>query len=705
MKKQFWSAAALTVALIASPVVAQEYENDAPEVPEHGSFKPLWGNSDDKDSGGSSGGGFFGRLLGGEEMEEFEGRYINTLKSRHIEPRDDVVADRSGIQLARREALGPHKVPVPLPSVTAYAQKVVERLLQGSAISGVVPEIHVVADPRIHGSAFPDGTILLTLGAIRNFRTEDQLAAILAHELAHIILRHHDSDWFMDSQQRGMAALEFALEMRQKIEKMRSRGRDDQGAEHLKMRFIAKGVVFASELLIDSPYTRVQEDQADLLAFDMLHAAGYSMRAMSALLGLVAQQEKKALEDAEKRQTDFSAALKDLGDTKNSGNFLTNLFEKSETLFDGLLENVKGELDSKHRDAQERRKSMRAYMKREYADEKSAKPTSKEWLALKSSPAVKAAITGYGHVYTARNSLTEGAYETAVDEIRKALEYLGPRHAAPRLTAALISAGAGIRDEAKFYFAQSLSADQPALKAYTGYAELLRQERNFDAAMGVLDRAKADFKDAPQLMPDYIMQARATRGAQKGPEALNLSGLIARCKLSPLKKLPKFCQRAQNGKYSNLTPMKVATRLPIGFKGGLVRVNRPTLNMRKGPGGKYATLGSLKRNATLSVLEKRNKWLLVRSDDGREGWVAGWLTQRVSTAASAPARKVQKPRPAAAQPRQVRQTPAKQPAPKQAAPKQADAAARLRKLKQLHDQGLVTDAEYAAKRKEILETL
>ena len=267
----------------------------------------------DKSDSGSSGSGLFGGLFGSSKThEKFKGKFIATLKSRAVPPPENLTPEQTGLQLARREALGEHAVPVPLPSIQAYAEAVLDRLLKGSGITGMTPKVIVTADQQIHGHAFPDGTIFLTLGAIRDMDTEDQLAALLAHEVSHIILKHHGSDWFMDSQERGLAALQFALEIREKIEKARGKKEGENTFEDLKMRYIAKSVVFGSQLLIASPFSRTQEDEADLLGTDLLANAGYSIDDMDLMMAKLVAQEEQNLEDAKKRKADHSKVLEDL---------------------------------------------------------------------------------------------------------------------------------------------------------------------------------------------------------------------------------------------------------------------------------------------------------------------------------------------------------------------------------------------------------
>ena len=58
--------------------------------------------------------------------------------------------------------------------------------------------------------AFADGGIIVTFGFRRNFKNEDEVAALLAHELSHLLLNHHASDSFTESQEDLLRGLEAA---------------------------------------------------------------------------------------------------------------------------------------------------------------------------------------------------------------------------------------------------------------------------------------------------------------------------------------------------------------------------------------------------------------------------------------------------------------------------------------------------------------
>jgi predicted Zn-dependent protease len=691
----------LLFAGLALPLAAQETNEEKIEVPEYGSLKSFWGRNDGvkSDSGSSSGSGLFSGLFGSSKThEKFKGKFIATLSSLKVVAPAGIIPEQTGLQLARREAIGEHSVPVPLSSIKTYAEQVLDRLLRNSGITGVNPKVVIVADQQIHGHAFPDGTILLTLGAIRNLKTEDQLAALLSHELSHIILNHNDSDWFMGAQEQGLAVLQFGLDLRENIKKARSKTGEHNEFEDLKIRYIAKGVVFGSQLLIASPFSRVQEDEADLLGVDLFARANYSTDDMDRMMEALVSQEKQNLEDAKKRKADQEEALKELpklGREKKAGEkkgLFKSVLVVLDGLFDKITDSITDQYGAKHRVATERRAALGEYLDREYDDAKPVKAESQKWLKVKGTAAIEAVLDGYRHVYLARNAINGDDYQTAAVEIRTALRHLGRGHGSALSTAGLIEARAGRIREAERYFKRSLSVEQPVLSAYTVYAELLRRENRPKESGLILRRAVADLKDPPQLLPDQIDLARMDGAKQPKKAQTRIAALFARCKLSPLKKLSNFCKDAVQGKYTRLPKLPANDNLALGKDGRLVEITGTSLRVRDGPDRTFPVLATVRKGAKLEVLGDRNRWLQIRTESGAVGWVAKSYTRAViPTVAAAPAiQKLQMTRPVSRQ---------------AGGSSGNDFVARLKKLKQAHEQGLVTDAEYDAKRKELLKSL
>ena len=51
-------------------------------------------------------------------------------------------------------------------------------------------KVHINQDPEVNAMAFPGGNIVFTRGLITNARSPEEVLGVLAHELAHTVLRH-----------------------------------------------------------------------------------------------------------------------------------------------------------------------------------------------------------------------------------------------------------------------------------------------------------------------------------------------------------------------------------------------------------------------------------------------------------------------------------------------------------------------------------
>jgi predicted Zn-dependent protease len=75
----------------------------------------------------------------------------------------------------------------------ALVRRVGERLVSRSlaAKSPYKYSFHVLADPRtVNAFALPGGPIFITEALLRQLKTEGELAAVLGHEIGHVIARH-----------------------------------------------------------------------------------------------------------------------------------------------------------------------------------------------------------------------------------------------------------------------------------------------------------------------------------------------------------------------------------------------------------------------------------------------------------------------------------------------------------------------------------
>jgi predicted Zn-dependent protease len=149
--------------------------------------------------------------------------------------RDAEAVEQTGLLLADEHA-------------SSYLAKVLDSLCSGLELpEGVpAPSAQIVRSSAALASTSPDGRIYVSLGLLVRMDSEDQLAAVLAHELAHFLLRHSAQDRRYQALTRSTVA---------------------------RMRF-----------------SRQEERAADRLGMDLMQEAGYSLSGMHAALRVLAAE-------------------------------------------------------------------------------------------------------------------------------------------------------------------------------------------------------------------------------------------------------------------------------------------------------------------------------------------------------------------------------------------------------------------------------
>jgi predicted Zn-dependent protease len=130
-----------------------------------------------------------GGLLAGAELGA---REWGAPASAHVEtgfnlftPEQDVeLGDASAGEVARQIALLRDE------RANVYVQRLGEKIAAGAPGYRFPYRFVVVASPEVNAFALPGGYVFVNTGAIEAAHTEGELAGVLAHEIAHVALRH-----------------------------------------------------------------------------------------------------------------------------------------------------------------------------------------------------------------------------------------------------------------------------------------------------------------------------------------------------------------------------------------------------------------------------------------------------------------------------------------------------------------------------------
>jgi len=155
------------------------------------------------------------------------------------------------------------------PEITEYLQDLGGRLVSHSDGANQPFTFFIVQDPRINAFAAPGGYIGINSGLILHTRNESELAAVLAHEVAHVTQRH----LARASETAGRMNLSLAAAV---LAAMILGSQDPD----LAQAAITAAMAGSTQKMIN--FTRLNEEEADRVGMQILADAGFDPGGMPA---------------------------------------------------------------------------------------------------------------------------------------------------------------------------------------------------------------------------------------------------------------------------------------------------------------------------------------------------------------------------------------------------------------------------------------
>ncbi|MDP2282988.1 MAG: M48 family metallopeptidase, partial [Pseudohongiella sp.] len=160
--------------------------------------------------------------------------------------------------------------------VNAYVNEVGQRVAAGSHRPDLKYTFTVIDSPEINAFALPGGYVYINRGLLLYLKSEDELAAVLAHEVGHITARHA-------IQQQARGRLGSAAAAVGGVVAAVATGSGYIGSELAQI-----GSIWAAAGV--SGFGRENELEADSLGAEYLYNAGYNPRAMIDVLSVLKNQ-------------------------------------------------------------------------------------------------------------------------------------------------------------------------------------------------------------------------------------------------------------------------------------------------------------------------------------------------------------------------------------------------------------------------------
>ncbi|HZI19542.1 MAG TPA: M48 family metallopeptidase [Pyrinomonadaceae bacterium] len=158
--------------------------------------------------------------------------------------------------------------------VVSYVQRLGERLAARAPGYGFEYRFAVVASPDVNAFALPGGFVFVNAGAVLAAESEGELAGVLAHEIAHVALRH-------GTNQASKAYLaKTGLNFIQAV----------TGGEETRLGKFVGSLGSAGAELIFLRFSRASESEADLEGARLMASAGYEPREMASFFSRLGER-------------------------------------------------------------------------------------------------------------------------------------------------------------------------------------------------------------------------------------------------------------------------------------------------------------------------------------------------------------------------------------------------------------------------------
>lgn len=372
-------------------------------------------------------------LVGPSTQSRLEGRYVE-----HADVRQYYRADPQKAQQLRLSFDG-RAIPadetrqqdlVRIPELERYLQTIVGRLVKGWPGQAPALQVRIVNSYAFGPSADPYGTIFVPLGMLDNVESEDEIAAMLSHEMSHVLLRHHDRRAAFQEQKQLLGNITTTVIMatvakNTRLDKQSGKlfSKDPQGTQ----KTIGNTVLYTSlantfsDNVWSTAWGRAQEDQADLLGADLMIRANYAPRASSVSLQRLddfqGKQKPLLTSFLQERQAAMTESLIKL-DLNRTTQELQTLLNQSV----GTALNATGQyLTRSHMSPVQRDEELRQYLQREYRQQTQARVNRRTWPQVRDSASVQRALQAYRDAYAATAALEQKKTREAQAFIDRAL--------------------------------------------------------------------------------------------------------------------------------------------------------------------------------------------------------------------------------------------------------------------------------------------
>jgi len=240
------------------------------------------------------------------------------------------------------------------PAIDQYLNGVLARLQKSLPGTPIAARVYATPNTEFNATSFQDGGIYISYKALGALESEDELAAIIAHEYSHVLLQHYKTNWIDSAAKLAYSAGNIYIN---------SKVKTATDTDLLRMMVTNNAALEASQIGLVPVLSRDQENEADQLGMDLMVRANYSFSGGLSFLSRMQQWDSLNDELQKKRKINY---INLFAESENS--VIAKAIDAQIDVLENKFAQLVRETSLHHDNGEERSKTLRTYVKRHHAN-------------------------------------------------------------------------------------------------------------------------------------------------------------------------------------------------------------------------------------------------------------------------------------------------------------------------------------------------
>jgi hypothetical protein len=374
--------------------------------------------------------------------------------------------------------------------IDAYLNAVLAHLQTSLPGTPAASRVFTTPNTEFGAKSTPDGGIYIPYKTLDSLESEDELAALIAHEYAHVLLQHHKTNWIDTASGLAYSAGNMFINRKFKT----STDKDLAGM------VLANGAALnVSQIGLVPALTRDQENEADQLGTDLIIRANYSYIGNLNLLSRV--NEWDALNQAinDQRKTNYISLF-----AESEKSVVAHAVDGQLDILENKIGMLIRQVSMHHEKGEDRSTTLRTYIKKHYSNADRPPLTVKSYVAVMKSPHAKDFFSGLDKAHASMAAIQQQRLPQALADAKAAEK--SPAGATPFVRHALIHAmSLNGKPEDAFTQLQNFVGSGDALFADDMLLIGVLKKSSPELALSTAQRSYDRYSSSPELLPDLIM--------------------------------------------------------------------------------------------------------------------------------------------------------------------------------------------------------